>query len=138
MSLLFLKDFISEWCDSSKCVFCKIDNQNVLELFFDVNPPKLKEWLAKPSTRLVGIMGGSQDGYPNMQVIKDDIQKKYGYVLSLKEEIVGYCALLISDEPRISMNIQRHTNDSPWNISFMRLFTCKKGSMRSSITHGDS
>ncbi len=40
-----------------------------------------------------------QDGYPNIEVIKDDIQKKYGYVLSLKEEIVGYCALLINNEP---------------------------------------
>ena len=37
----------------SKCVFCKIDNQNVLELFFDVNPLKLKEWLAKPSTQQI-------------------------------------------------------------------------------------
>ena len=43
----------SEWCDSSKCIFSKIDNQNVLELFFDVNPPKLKEWLAKPTTQKV-------------------------------------------------------------------------------------
>ena len=42
-----------EWCDSSKSIFCKIDNQNVLELFFDVNPPKLKEWLTKPSTQQI-------------------------------------------------------------------------------------
>ena len=40
-----------------------------------------------------------QDGYPNMQVVKNDIQKKYGYVLTLNNEIVGYCALLINDEP---------------------------------------
>ena len=26
-------------------------SQYVLELFFDVKPPKLKEWLAKPSTQ---------------------------------------------------------------------------------------
>ena len=45
------KHEFSDWCDSSKCIFCKIDNQTVLELFFDVNPPKLKEWLAKPSTQ---------------------------------------------------------------------------------------
>ena len=46
-----LKSEFSDWCDSSKCIFCKIDNQNVLELFFDVNPLKLKEWLAKPSSK---------------------------------------------------------------------------------------
>lgn len=40
-----------------------------------------------------------QDGYPNMKVILNDIQKKYGYVLTLDEKIVGYCALLINDEP---------------------------------------
>ena len=38
-----LKSEFSDWCDSSKCIFCKIDNQNVLELFFDVNPLKLKD-----------------------------------------------------------------------------------------------
>ena len=48
-----LKSEFSDWCDSSKCIFCKIDNQNVLELFFDVNPLKLKEWLAKPSTQQI-------------------------------------------------------------------------------------
>ena len=40
-----------------------------------------------------------QDGYPNMEVIINDIQKKYGYVLTLNDEIVGYCALLVNDEP---------------------------------------
>ena len=48
-----VKSEFSEWCDSSKYFFCKIDNQNVLELFFDVNPPKLKEWLGKPSTQQI-------------------------------------------------------------------------------------
>ena len=48
-----LKSEVSDWCDSSKCIFCKIDNQNVLELFFDVNPLKLKEWLAKPSPQQI-------------------------------------------------------------------------------------
>lgn len=40
-----------------------------------------------------------QDGYPNSEVIINDIQKKYGYVLTLNDEIVGYCALLVNDEP---------------------------------------
>ena len=50
-----LKSEFSDWCDSSKCIFCKIDNQNVLELFFDVNPLKLKEWLAKPSIKQIFV-----------------------------------------------------------------------------------
>jgi hypothetical protein len=29
-----MKSEFSDWCDASKCVFCKIDNKNVLELFF--------------------------------------------------------------------------------------------------------
>ena len=40
-----------------------------------------------------------QDGYPNEQVIANDIAKGYGYVLVEDNEIVGYCALLINDEP---------------------------------------
>ena len=48
-----LKSEFSNWCDSSKSIFSKIDDQTVLELFFDVNPQKLKEWLAKPSTQII-------------------------------------------------------------------------------------
>ena len=39
-----------------------------------------------------------QDGYPNTEVIINDIQKKYGYVLSLNDEIVGYYVLIVNDE----------------------------------------
>ena len=48
-----LKSEFSNWCDSSKSIFSKIDDQTVLELFFDVNPQKLKEWLAKASTQQI-------------------------------------------------------------------------------------
>ncbi|MEC7876621.1 MAG: hypothetical protein VYE05_01350 [Bacteroidota bacterium] len=48
-----MKSEFFDWCDASKCVFCKIDDKNVLELFFDVNPLKLKEWLNKPSTQKI-------------------------------------------------------------------------------------
>ena len=48
-----VKSEFSNWCDSSKNIFSKIDEQTVLELFFDVNPAKLKEWLAKPSTQQI-------------------------------------------------------------------------------------
>ena len=40
-----------------------------------------------------------QDGYPNPEVIKSDIEKKAGFVLLLDQEIVGYVAVLINDEP---------------------------------------
>jgi len=40
-----------------------------------------------------------QDGYPNPEVIQNDITKNAGYVLLEDEDIVGYVALLINDEP---------------------------------------
>ncbi len=40
-----------------------------------------------------------QDGYPNPEVIKKDIDKNAGHVLLHVETIIGYCALLINDEP---------------------------------------
>ncbi len=40
-----------------------------------------------------------QDGYPNPEVIKKDIEKGYGYVLTEAEKTIGYCAILINDEP---------------------------------------
>ena len=66
-----------------------------------------------------------QDGYPNIEVIKDDIQKKYGYVLTLKEEIVGYCALLINDEPEY-LNIEGKWLTNNDFIVFHRLAISEK------------
>lgn len=40
-----------------------------------------------------------QDGYPNPEVIKKDIEKGYGYILTDGETIIGYSAILINDEP---------------------------------------
>lgn len=40
-----------------------------------------------------------QDGYPNPEVIKADIEKGAGFVLVEGTEVVGYCAVLINDEP---------------------------------------
>ena len=40
-----------------------------------------------------------QDGYPNPEVIADDIDKGIGYVLTRNDVIVGYVAILINDEP---------------------------------------
>jgi GNAT superfamily N-acetyltransferase len=40
-----------------------------------------------------------QDGYPNPDVVKTDIENHYGYVLTDGESIAGYCALMINNEP---------------------------------------
>lgn len=40
-----------------------------------------------------------QDGYPNMEVIKSDIEKKIGFVFTLNDTIIGYSAVIINDEP---------------------------------------
>ena len=48
---LVVKHEFSDWCDASRCVFAKVDDTHLVELFFDVNPEKLKAWLSKPSTQ---------------------------------------------------------------------------------------
>lgn len=64
------------------------------------NTPKIWEILQKAILRRKA--DGSkqwQDGYPNSEIIKNDIEKEYGFVLIDDETIVGYCAILINDEP---------------------------------------
>lgn len=46
-----------------------------------------------------------QDGYPNPEIIKIDIEKGIGFVLLENNSIIGYCAVLINDEPEYA-NIQ--------------------------------
>jgi GNAT superfamily N-acetyltransferase len=41
-----------------------------------------------------------QDGYPNIDVIENDVNNNYGFVLTLENEVIGYCAVLINDEPQ--------------------------------------
>ena len=40
-----------------------------------------------------------QDGYPNPEVLKRDLNKGSGFVLCIDRLIVGYTAILINDEP---------------------------------------
>jgi GNAT superfamily N-acetyltransferase len=40
-----------------------------------------------------------QDGYPNPDVVKSDIEQGHGFVLTDGDTIVGYTAILINDEP---------------------------------------
>jgi GNAT superfamily N-acetyltransferase len=46
-----------------------------------------------------------QDGYPNLEVVKNDIENNYGYVLTDAKIIIGYCAIIINDEPEY-LNIE--------------------------------
>lgn len=40
-----------------------------------------------------------QDGYPNPDVLQNDINKETGFVLIENNVVIGYCAILINDEP---------------------------------------
>lgn len=39
-----------------------------------------------------------QDNYPNLDVLKNDINKNKGYVIYHKEALAGYCVVSINDE----------------------------------------
>lgn len=41
-----------------------------------------------------------QDGYPNLGVIQKDIERGAGFVLTEKDTIIGYVAVLVNDEPQ--------------------------------------
>lgn len=43
-----------------------------------------------------------QDGYPNPEVIQKDIERGIGYILKDGENIIGYTAILMNDEPAYS------------------------------------
>lgn len=40
-----------------------------------------------------------QDGYPNPETVKSDIEKGIGFVLTENDTVIGYSAVLINDEP---------------------------------------
>ncbi len=40
-----------------------------------------------------------QEGYPNFETVKSDIEKGIGYVLKYENSIAGYSAILPNDEP---------------------------------------
>ncbi|WP_348823452.1 GNAT family N-acetyltransferase [Flavobacterium aestuarii] len=53
-----------------------------------------------------------QDGYPNPEVVKKDINAGHGFVLTEEENIIGYTAILINDEPEYAKIIGKWlTND---------------------------
>ncbi len=57
-----------------------------------------------------------QDGYPNPNVIKNDIEKEAGHVLIEDEKIVGYCALFINDEPEYEKIIGKWLSNDDYLI----------------------
>lgn len=40
-----------------------------------------------------------QDGYPNPDVLQNDLENKNGYVLLEGKTIIGYCAIIVNYEP---------------------------------------
>ncbi|WP_310559638.1 GNAT family N-acetyltransferase [Flavobacterium sp.] len=40
-----------------------------------------------------------QDGYPNPEVVKNDIEKEIAFVLTYGKIIIGYCAVIVNYEP---------------------------------------
>lgn len=43
-----------------------------------------------------------QDGYPNPEVVQNDIEKEYAYILTEAKNIIGYCAVVVNYEPEYS------------------------------------
>mgnify|MGYP006149529019 CR=1 FL=1 len=53
-----------------------------------------------------------QDGYPNPDVLKNDIDNNVGYVLLVDDEVAGYSAILVNDEPEYEKIVGKWiTND---------------------------
>lgn len=54
-----------------------------------------------------------QDGYPNEEVIHQDLVKGVGYVITFNDAIIAYCAVLKNDEPEYARIVGKwlSTND---------------------------
>jgi GNAT superfamily N-acetyltransferase len=57
-----------------------------------------------------------QDGYPNLSVLENDITNGNGFVLVNANEIVGYCAILINDEPEYERIVGKWITDSDFVV----------------------
>lgn len=65
-----------------------------------------------------------QDGYPNEESIRYDIQKDTGFVLTENDNVIGYCAVLINDEPEYA-NLQGKWKTNGDFVVFHRLAIAK-------------
>ncbi|MFC6999942.1 GNAT family N-acetyltransferase [Rufibacter roseus] len=57
-----------------------------------------------------------QDGYPNPEVVRNDLEKGVGFVLTEGEAIVGYTAVLINDEPEYARIEGKWLTDSDFVV----------------------
>lgn len=57
-----------------------------------------------------------QDGYPNLSVLENDITNGNGFVLVDTNEIVGYCAILINDEPEYERIVGKWITNSDFVV----------------------
>lgn len=57
-----------------------------------------------------------QDGYPNPDVVKKDIDLGHGYVLTDNNTIIGYTAILINDEPEYAKIIGKWLSDDDFVV----------------------
>ncbi len=64
-----------------------------------------------------------QDGYPNPEIVKSDIENEAGYVLLDGETIVGYWAMMINDEPAYN-DIQGNWLSTRDFVVFHRVAIC--------------
>jgi len=66
-----------------------------------------------------------QDGYPNIEIVKNDIDKGEGFVLTEGETIIGYCAVLINDEPEYAKIIGKWLTNTDF-VVFHRIAISEK------------
>ena len=66
-----------------------------------------------------------QDGYPNLEVVENDISKNAGFVLEIDSQIAGYVAILINDEPEYA-NLQGKWLTNADFVVFHRLAIAKE------------
>ena len=57
-----------------------------------------------------------QDGYPNPDVVAADVARQIGYVLTNNSEVIGYCAVLVSDEPEYARIIGKWITDGDFLV----------------------
>jgi GNAT superfamily N-acetyltransferase len=57
-----------------------------------------------------------QDGYPNLQVIENDIKKGEGFVLTDENTIIGYSAVIINNEPEYAKIIGKWLTNSDFVV----------------------
>lgn len=57
-----------------------------------------------------------QDGYPNLEIIQNDIENGVAFVLHQQKTIVGYCAIMINNEPAYSSIDGKWQSDSDFVV----------------------